>query len=144
MTLIIDASVALKWFLDDDEPHAAEARAILASGESLIAPDLVIAETCNAAWRGVRAGRLSQTQAQGISRSLPGLFETLVNGSALAESGIAIAIELDHSVYDCFYLALAGARDALLVTADTRLLGKLANTTWKSLARSLADYRREG
>jgi predicted nucleic acid-binding protein len=53
LTLIIDASVALKWYLSD-EPHAAEARAILEAGEPLIAPDIVIAEVCN--WRGAQVG----------------------------------------------------------------------------------------
>ena len=41
--LVIDASVALKWFAEEDG-HA-EARTILASDESLIAPDLVVVES---------------------------------------------------------------------------------------------------
>ena len=140
MTLIVDASVALKWYLSD-EPHAARARSILDSGETLIAPDLVIAEVCNAAWLGARAGRMAQSQAEAIARSLASLFEALVGGSALAERAVAIASQLNHPVYDCFYLALAENRDVLLVTADTRLLSKLPNTTWAVQAHSLADYR---
>lgn len=139
MTLIVDASVALKWYLSE-EPHAAEARAILASGESLIAPDIVIAEVCNAAWLGVRRGRLAQRQAEAVARSVAGLFDVLVGGSSLAERGLAIAGALDHPVYDCFYVALAEARGALFVTADTRLLRKVVNTIWAGRARSLTDY----
>jgi predicted nucleic acid-binding protein len=142
LTLIVDASVALKWYLSD-EPHAAEARTILVAGEPLVAPDIVIAEVCNAAWRGVRARRIEQSQAEGIARSLPALFDVLVGGSALAERAVIIAGQLDHAVYDCFYLALAEARDTLLVTADSRLLRKLSNTTWMTRARSLTDYRPE-
>jgi predicted nucleic acid-binding protein len=52
VTLVVDASVARKWFLVD-EPLAAEA---------LIAPDIVIAEVCNAAWRSARLGRINQDQ----------------------------------------------------------------------------------
>jgi predicted nucleic acid-binding protein len=141
LTLIIDASVALKWYLSD-EPHAAEARAILDAGEPLIAPDIVIAEVCNAAWRGARVGRVSKPQAQSIARSLPGLFDILVGGSVLVERGIVIAGELDHAVYDCFYLALAEARQIQLVTADARLLAKLRGTAWASHGVSLADYAR--
>ena len=140
MTLIVDASVALKWYLDD-EPHAAEARAILLAGEPLVAPDLVIAEVCNAAWRGVRVARIDQSQAEGIARSLPALFDVLVGGSVIVERAVVIAGQLDHAVYDCFYLALAEARDTLLVTADTRVLRKLSNTSWKARVRSLTDYR---
>jgi predicted nucleic acid-binding protein len=36
MTWVVDASVAVKWFVD--ETRSAEARAALASGESIIAP----------------------------------------------------------------------------------------------------------
>ena len=139
MTLIVDASVALKWYLDD-EPHAPEARAILQAGESFIAPDIVIAEVCNAAWRGVRVGRISKPQAQSIARSLPRLFDEFVSGAALAERGVFIASELDHSVYDCFYLALAEARGVRLITADGRLLAKLGGSPWAANAVALAEY----
>lgn len=142
MTLIVDASVGLKWFLSD-EPQSTEARAILDTGEALIAPDIVIAEVCNAAWRGVRAGRIRQMQAEAIARSLPGLFEVLIGGSVLAERAVVIAGHLDHAVYDCFYLALAEARDTLLVTADARFLSKLPKTVWAARAQLLADYRPE-
>lgn len=46
--LVIDASVVLKWF-SEEEGHP-EARAILASDERLIAPDLVVVEAVYAAW----------------------------------------------------------------------------------------------
>ncbi len=55
--LVVDASVALKWFLTD-EPLAAEALAILRDGSTLMAPDILVAEVCNAAWRSARLGRI--------------------------------------------------------------------------------------
>ena len=59
MSLVVDASVALKWFLTE-EPQAAQALAIVQDGTTLIAPDFLIAEVCNAAWRLARLGRSSQ------------------------------------------------------------------------------------
>jgi predicted nucleic acid-binding protein len=50
VSLIVDASVALKWFLSE-EPRGGETLAILRDVAPLIAPDLLIAEVCNAAWR---------------------------------------------------------------------------------------------
>jgi hypothetical protein len=41
MTLVIDASVALKWYLIEE--GADQARQILADGETLVAPELVVA-----------------------------------------------------------------------------------------------------
>jgi predicted nucleic acid-binding protein len=43
VSLVVDASVALKWFLSD-EPHADRALAVVQDGIPLIAPDLVIIE----------------------------------------------------------------------------------------------------
>jgi predicted nucleic acid-binding protein len=46
-------------------------------------------------------------------------------------------VELRHPAYECFYLALAEERRAKLVTADRRLLGRLAGTPWQEDAISL-------
>ena len=59
MSLVVDASVALKWFLTE-EPQAAQALAIVQDGAPLIAPDFLVAEVCDAAWRSARLGRSSQ------------------------------------------------------------------------------------
>jgi predicted nucleic acid-binding protein len=139
LTLIIDASVVLKWYLAD-EPHGENARAILSTGDALLAPDLVVPEVCNAAWLGVRAARLTQSQAEEIARSVPRFFSALISSAALAERAVMIAGELDHPVYDCFYLALADARGVLFITADVRLLRKVRNTRWITATRSLVDY----
>jgi predicted nucleic acid-binding protein len=54
---------------------------------------------------------------------------------------VAIARDLDHPDYDCFYLALAEQRQATLVTADRRLLNRVRGTQWASVAMGL--YRHE-
>jgi predicted nucleic acid-binding protein len=59
VSLVVDASVAFKWFLSD-EPHRSQALAVVEAGARLIAPDFLIAEVCNAAWRAARLGRISQ------------------------------------------------------------------------------------
>ena len=61
MTLVVDASVALKWFLPD-EPDSEQALAIVRDEASLIAPDIVIAEVCDGAWRSARLGRITAAQ----------------------------------------------------------------------------------
>ena len=49
MTVVIDASVALKWFVE--EQGTEQAAALLAGQDLLIAPDLIVAEVANAGWK---------------------------------------------------------------------------------------------
>ena len=140
MSLVVDASVALKWFLSE-EPHASQAVAVVQDGATLIAPDFLIAEVCNAAWRSARLGRISQAQVDAIAANLPRFFDSLVSASSLARRAVAIAGQLDHPVYDCLYLALAEAEQAELVTADMRLLSKVQTTTWEQRVVDLTGYQ---
>ncbi len=139
MTLVVDASVAFKWFLAD-EPDAAKALAIVQDGTALIAPDILIAEVCNAAWRSARLGRISQDQVKEIAAILPRFFDLLVGAAALARRAVALAEALDHPVHDCLYVALAETRQAKLITADTRLLAKLRQSPRTAEWLYLADY----
>ena len=140
MSLVVDASVAFKWFLSE-EPLAGQALAVLQDGATLLAPDFLIAEVCNAAWRSARLGRISQAQVGEIAASLPRFFDVLVSAAGLAPRAIAIAGQLDHPVYDCLYLALAEAEQIGLVTADLRLLDKVRKTAWEAWAINLSEYR---
>lgn len=53
----------------------------------------------------------------------PSYFERLVPLGDLAGRATEIAIELNHPIYDCFYLALAERERAPIVSADAKLLG---------------------
>jgi predicted nucleic acid-binding protein len=139
VSFVVDASVALKWFLAD-EPLAAEALAVVRRETTLIAPDILIAEVCNAAWRSARLGRIGQDQVSEIAAILPQFFDALVDAAALAPRAVVIARELDHPIYDCLYVTLAEARQAWFVTADARLREKLRRTLWDANALYLADY----
>lgn len=135
MTLVIDASVALKWFVDED--GSAQASALLDGPDLLIAPDLVLAEVGNAAWKAVRGGTMHPEQFAHAATRLPAAFDELTPLASLSQRAAAIALELDHPVYDCCCLALAEARAAPLVTADRRLLSRVAGTPWEGLVVDL-------
>jgi predicted nucleic acid-binding protein len=139
VTLVVDASVALKWFLPD-EPNAERAIGLIRAGTVLIAPDIIIAEVCNGAWRSARLGRLSRAQADEIAIVVPRFFETLVSAAELAPRAVALAGELDHPVYDCLYLALAETARTRVITADLRFLERLRTTPWGASVSNLTDY----
>ncbi|MCC2665827.1 MAG: hypothetical protein K0R41_4583 [Geminicoccaceae bacterium] len=133
--LVVDASVALKWVLD--EPGDREARAIIETREALIAPELIVAEVANVAWRRVTSAEIPPSQAAVIVAEVPKVFTELLAIAPFRMRALEIAIDLRHPAYDCFYLALAEARDLKLVTADRRLLTRIAGSAWKDRCLSL-------
>jgi predicted nucleic acid-binding protein len=135
MALIVDASVAIKWFID--EPGSDVARRLWRDEPDLLAPDLIVAEVCNAAWRKVRLGQSNSAQAKAIAARLHRGVLQLRSSAPLASRAIELAFALDHPVYDCFYLALAEAEQIGLVTADRRLESRLRATPWGAAVRTL-------
>ena len=105
MSLVVDASVAIKWFVEEVRSDAA--RTILGSGETLIAPDLVVPEACNAAWKRVRRGELSQEHGLAIARAVLMSFDRLIATAELASRAFSLGHRFNHPLYDCFYIALA-------------------------------------
>jgi predicted nucleic acid-binding protein len=135
VTLVIDASVAARWFLKLEKSELAVE--ILNSGERLIAPDLVIVETTNAAWKANTFGGVSLETVSDFVEKSACLFHELVPAADLKDRALEIALDLKHPAYDCFYLALAEQRECRLVTADDRWLNRCARTRFAKLLRSL-------
>lgn len=119
MTLVVDASVAVQWVLD--EPGTKRALA-LRRVDDLIAPSLIAAEIANALWKAVRRGEVEGADALASMNTILIPFAELIPNEDLRLRALAIAIELDHPIYDCFYLALAERERCAMVTADKRLL----------------------
>lgn len=120
LPLVIDASVAAKWFLA--ETGHVQALALLKEGTRLEAPDLIVAEVANIAWKKHRLGEMRRAQAEAAVAALPHYFGQLWPSRDLAERALGFALALDHPAYDGFYLACAEAAGGTLVTADARLI----------------------
>jgi predicted nucleic acid-binding protein len=135
MTLVVDASVVLKWFVD--EPESLQARALVEEADAFAAPDLIIAEVANVFWRKGRLGETSSAQATEALEELMVEIDLFVACGELWSAAFRASEVLDHPVYDCFYLALAQRLDAPLVTADKRLLAQVARTPFARHVRAL-------
>jgi predicted nucleic acid-binding protein len=129
---VIDASVAIKWVID--EPGSEQALKL--RRHAVAAPDLLISECANIVWKKVRLGELTGPEATMAIRLLVRADIELVPARQLASRAVEWAILLDHSAYDCMYLTLAEATTRPFVTADARLLRKLAAE--RTAARSVA------
>ncbi len=115
MRVVIDASAAIALLVDAQQHEA------IAASEQL-APELILPEILNVRRKLVRA----KLEAPSIAL----IFELLDQFSIMsmkphAREAAALSERLDHSLYDCFYVALAIANDAKLVTRDQRLARKL-------------------
>lgn len=120
---VIDASVAMKWFVEED--HSDKALLLVQSTE-LIAPQLVLGEVANGLWSKRRMSSIDVRVAQRLTAELPQLIRELVPIGPLMQEALSLAFELDHPVYDCVYLALARSRGLWLVTADQRFFAKVS------------------
>jgi predicted nucleic acid-binding protein len=119
---VIDASIALKWVVEEDGTEDALA---LRGRDKLLAPELLTAECANVLWKKVRRSELSQDEALLAARLLQASDIELLPTRSLLEAATRLAVTLNHPAYDCVYIALAIERDCRFVTADGRLIRKL-------------------
>ncbi|WP_276119876.1 type II toxin-antitoxin system VapC family toxin [Pararhizobium qamdonense] len=123
MILVVDASVAVMWFIK--EMGHDKALALAEHGNILITPDLIFPEVGNVLRRKVRQGLISETQASMAVQRLPDAFRRIVPCADLIDNAFSMASQLDHSVYDALYLACAMVQpDGKLVTVDEKFRAK--------------------
>jgi predicted nucleic acid-binding protein len=124
--IVVDASVAAKWFLaEEDSPLA---NALLRGRDKLAGPDLLRIEVHAAITRRFRNGEAPEADVRrGCQDWLDLLGEGLITLFPSAQDDAAaldLAVQLKHPFQDCLYLALAQRLQAPLVTADPKFLGK--------------------
>lgn len=124
--IVVDASVAVKWFLP--EIHSVAAVRLLETRRELLAPDLLAAEFGNILWKKVRLGEISVEDEREIVRGFRLIPFTVVPSAELLEAALELANGIERSVYDSLYLALAVARKCRLVTADRRFCAAVARS----------------
>ncbi len=119
MSLVIDASVAAKWILPQE--HSPNANA-LRNEQDLIAPSLIAAEIGSAIWKAVRRGTVLHAEAAASLSAALLPFGALVAEETLCVRALALALQLRHPIYDCFYLALAERENAPVATSDEGMI----------------------
>ena len=120
--LVIDASVAVKWVIEEEGSK----EALALRGLALTAPDLLIAQCADIVWKKVRRSELSEREAAFAAGLLARADIDLVAMRPYLETAVRIALALDHPAYDCVYIALAEAEGLRSVTADATLVRKVA------------------
>ena len=116
--MVIDASVAAKWFLDEEGSD--KAREIGGATALLIAPFIITIEVSHALWTAARSGRTTDLVVRQSLRQLLEVFPAPVFDVDLIALAHAMMIAERHPIYDCLYVALAARTASILVTADQR------------------------
>lgn len=121
----IDASVAVRWILDD-EPNRAGAMVLRSSLEGgkvvAIEPSHFLLEVAGALDRAVRDGRLDVEQARSALFALEAVAFDDTPPMAVAADAFGVAASTGLRVPDAAYAVCAAGNHALLITADRRQL----------------------
>ena len=118
--LVLDASVATAWLLEDeDEPDAIALLDLLREREALV-PQLWHVEIRNALLSAERRGRITPSQT---AERLGYLKTLLIHTDQEPDFDAAIALARNHNLtfYDATYLELALRLDLPLATLDNAL-----------------------
>ena len=126
MRLVVDASVAVKWLVEEDYSEAADN--MLDGRHELHAPRLMASEVGNALWQKVRRGEIERGLAGVLISAVSDMGVRWADDETICADATRLAVALDRPVYDCVYLALANRIGAILVTTDERFANALAGT----------------
>jgi predicted nucleic acid-binding protein len=123
MIAVLDASAAVAVSLGAASAERVSRR--LREADLVLAPELFVAEVCNAFWKYRKAGALPQGVCEtALDRSLS-LPDRLEPTRPLAREAYALSCRHGHPAYDAIYLTLARREAAVLCTLD-RSLASLA------------------
>jgi len=117
---IIDASVIVKWFLNEkDSDKALKIREDHILGKiTLIVPELMFLEVTNA----LRYKKLDQDKLSYTNKSLWKYQFKIQNlNEDLLKKATSIAIKYNITIYDSLYIALAQTHKTSMITADKAL-----------------------
>lgn len=124
---MLDASVAAKWFSNEDlTDRAVKVRDAFVAGKvELYAPEHLIYEVANAIWKNKEIG------VEDCASAITTLIDIDINlvklDSRLASQSIRTARNLQISYYDAVYVELSNQLGMALLTADEKLVSKIKN-----------------
>lgn len=118
--IVVDASVAVKWFIPEADEEAAAK--LLGGKKRLIAPALIRLEVTGAILRRYREGHLSEKKAREGTHAWEAMLQhrvvRLVPDAELFDDAVQMAFLAKHTLTDCLYLAVAKELGAPVITAD--------------------------
>jgi len=125
--IILDASVVVKWFSEEEYTDKALAirERIRVGEERVLVPDLLLYELANALKYN------PSFDANDVSDALTSIFDMdldiVTPIPEIINSAVTFAFEHNITVYDAFYIALAKEIELTFITADRRLSERVSS-----------------
>ena len=126
MKYVVDASVAIKWYVP--EIYEQEATKILQGNHLLHVPELIYPEFASILWKKVRRGEINATEGQQIITAFSKQRLFPHSHQQLVQSAYTGAEATGQTAYDWMYLALAISLSCEFVTADEKFYQALKST----------------
>jgi predicted nucleic acid-binding protein len=129
MNFVVDASVAAKWLIQEDDSDKAEDLLIRWQRNriELTAPRMISAEVANVLWKKTLRGLLPADRATGLYADFVQLGLPLTPIEDFVAPALDLAVEHGCSVYDGLYIALALDLGWSVMTADQKLFNALGS-----------------
>jgi len=125
MEIIIDASVVVKWFIEEnDSDKAVFIRDKFIDGKvELYVPTLLYFEVLNA----LKYSQLFRpTELEDAGESIENYgFKVILIKNEIRKHMIKVAVDYDLSIYDASYLGLSIGLEKIFCTADEKIIKKL-------------------
>lgn len=121
--IVVDASVAVKWFIPEAGDLAAQE--VLDNAQKLIAPALIRLEVAGGILRHYRSKTISESEARAACAEWSAMLSEgvihLVPDAELFEAALPVAFKCGLKIPDCLYIAAGKVMNAPLITADKPL-----------------------
>lgn len=138
MTLVVDASVAVKWVLKQGDSATAWS---ISQRFPLCAPGFWMLEAASVLWRFHRKRLLTDAELAGGFSRLEQAPVDVDDAPSDVNRALELASELGHPVYDCLYLAVAIRQDLAVCTADGGFVTAAGrNPDYRDRVRLLATF----
>lgn len=124
MIWVIDTSALVRLFVPDGpiHPEAESAFRRVATGtDTILAPQLLLAEVANVLLRKHRRGEMSVDELRELLSAVRALPLRFCEHESLLLSATELALTHGLTAYDALYLALAERHAAKLLTCDEQL-----------------------
>jgi predicted nucleic acid-binding protein len=136
---VIDASVAAKWYFQEELSDRADA--LLEQESEILAPGLLAVEIATLVWKRARRGEITEAVGDRIVAALREVPFQIRPTVELVTAALPLALHRGLTLHDAFYVALAVKSGSPLVTADRKLYDVLRGGPLAEHVMWLGDFQ---